>query len=86
MASVLEVVLASFVARVKGVMFYDLTVSGAGLGDSVSLVRALCNPYDRNCIDVRCARGQPYMLGHLTASVAAVLSPLMRDVSVTVSG
>ena len=86
MASVLEVVLASLVARVKGVMFYDLTVSGAGWGDSVSLVRAPCNPYNRNCINVRCARFRPYMLGHLTASVVAVLSPLMRDVAVTVSG
>lgn len=80
------VVLASFVAQVKGVMFYDLSISGAGWEDSVYLVRAPYNPYDRNCLDVRCARGRPYMLGHLTAPVAAVLSPLMRDVSVRVVG
>ena len=67
-------------------MFYELPISGAGWGDSVRLLCAPYNPYDRNCLDVRCAHGQPYMLGHLTAPVAVILSPLMRDVSVTVSG
>ena len=46
------------------------------------LVRAPYNLYDCNCLDVRCARGRPYTLGHLTAPVAAFLSLLMRDVSV----
>ena len=50
----------SFVAQVNGVMFYDLSVSGAGWGDCVYLVRAPYNPYDCNCLDVRCARGRPY--------------------------
>ena len=41
------------------------------------LVRALYNLHNCNCLDVMCARGRPYMLGHLTAPVAALLSPLM---------
>ena len=78
MASLDGVVLASFVTLVRGVMFYDFAVSAWGCwGDGV---------YDHNCIDVKCARGQPYMLGHLEAPVAALISPLMRDVSVDVSG
>ena len=84
MASLHSVILASFVAQVKSVMFYDLSVSGAGRGDSVYLVRAPYNPYDCNCLDVRCACGRPYTLGHLTALIAALLSLLMRDVSVAV--
>ena len=48
------------------------------------LVRARYNPYDCNCLDVRCARGRPYTLGHLTAPEFALLSLLMRDVSVAV--
>ena len=48
-ASLYSVVLASFVAQVKGVMFYDLSVSGAGWGDGVYLVRAPYNPYDCIC-------------------------------------
>ena len=57
MASFDSAVLASFVAQVRGIMFYDLAVSGAGWGDSVHLVRAPYNRYDSNCLDVRCASG-----------------------------
>ena len=59
MASLHSVVLASFIAQVKSVMFYDFFVSGAGWGDSVYLVHAPYNPYDCNCLDVRCARADP---------------------------
>ena len=86
MASFDSAVLASFVAQVRGIMFYDLAVSGASWGDSVHLVRAPYNRYDSNCLDVRCASGKPYLLGHLAAPAAALLFPLMRDVSVAVSG
>ena len=86
MASTESVVLASFVAQVKGVMFYDLSVSGAGWGDRVCLKRAPYNPHDSNCIDVWCAGGPLCMLGHLVAPVATPLSPLMRDVPIAVSG
>ena len=37
-------VLAVFVAQTRGVMFYDLQVSGACYGDQVALVR---QPLDR---------------------------------------
>ena len=86
MAAVHSVVLASFVAHVKGVMFYDHCVSGAVWGDSVHLVRAPGSLYDSNCIDVMCVRCTHYKLGHLAAPVASFLSPLMRDSPVTVSG
>ena len=72
----------SFVTQVNGIMFYDLSVSGAGWEDSVYRAHVPYNPYNCNCLDVRCARGRPYTLGHLTAPVAELLSLLMRDVSV----
>ena len=62
-------------------MVYDFSVSGAGWGDSVYLVHAPCTI--RTTATVGCARGRPYT-GHLTAKVAALLSLLMRDVSVAV--
>ena len=71
---------------VSGVMFYDLAVSGACYRDHVYLVRRAHDRYDANCLDVRVVRGRPYLVGHLAAPVAALLSPLMRDVSVDVSG
>ena len=85
MASVNRVVLASLVAQVRGIMFYDLSVSAAAMGEQVYLVRRPDNRYDINCLDVRLC-GRPYLLGHLVAPVAALLSPLMRDVSLEVSG
>ena len=36
------------------------------------------NPYDCNCLDVKCACSWPCTLGHLTAPVAALLYPLMH--------
>ena len=84
MASVNRVVLASLVAQVRGIMFYDLSVSAVAMGEQVYLVRRPDNRYI-NCLDVR-LRGRPYLLGHLVAPVAALLSPLMRDVSLEVSG
>ena len=59
MASLDGVVLASFVAQVRAVMFYDFAASGAGWGDGVYLVRRPYDRYDSNCIDVRCAQGRP---------------------------
>ena len=81
-----RVVLTSLVAQVRGVMFYDLAVSGACYGDRIYLIRRPHDRYDANRLDVRVVRGQPYLVGHLVAPVAALLSPLMRDVSVDVSG
>ena len=54
------------------------------VGETVYLLPAPYNPYDCNCLDGRCARGRPYTLGHTEALVAALLSLLMRDVSVAV--
>ena len=81
-----RVVLASLTTQVRGVMFYDLAVSGACYGDRVYLVRHPHDRYDANCLDVRVVRGRPYLVGHLAVPVAARLSPLMRDVSVDISG
>ena len=86
MLPAMAVVLASLVAQVRGVMFYDYGVSGACWGDNIYLVRRPDDRYDVNCLDVRLMRGRPYLLGHLAAPVASLLSPLMRDLSLEVSG
>ena len=57
MASVQDLELASFVAQVKGVMFYDLSTSGAVLGDAIHLIREPSNPNDVNSIAVMFTRG-----------------------------
>ena len=78
--------LASLVAQVRGVKFYDLQMCGACYGDQVHLVRQPLDRYDANCIDVIMMHGRLSLLGHLEAPVAAIISPVMRDVSVEVSG
>ena len=55
MAECESVVLAFFVAQVRGVMFYGLQVHGARLAERVVLVRRPDNPYDNNYLDVRVA-------------------------------
>ena len=55
MAECGSVILASFVAQVRGVMFYGLQVHGARLAERVVLVRRPDNPYDNNYLDVRVA-------------------------------
>ena len=54
--------------------------------DRVFLVRRPDNPFHVNCLDVRLERCPRYLLGHLEAPIAAVLSPLMRDLLLEVSG
>ena len=44
-----SVVLASFVAQVRGIMFDSLQVHGARLAERVVLIRRPDNPYDINC-------------------------------------
>ena len=80
------VLLASFVAQLKGTKFYDLRVSGACQGDRVFLVRRPENPFDVNCLDVRLVRCPRYLLGHLEAPIATLLSPLMHGLFLEVSG
>ena len=80
-------VLAVFVAQTRGVMFYDLQVSGACYGDQVALVRQPLDRFDVNYVNVVLVRGWfQSVLGHLEAHVAAFLSPLIRDVPLRVSG
>ena len=80
-------VLAVLVAQTRGVMFNDLQVSGACYRDQVILVRRPQDRFDMNCMDVVLMRGRlPSMLGHLEDPVAAIISPLMRDASLSVSG
>ena len=77
-------VLASFVAQVRGVKFYGFERAGARRGQRVVLQRQPHNAYD-NCVEVRLLPGRQ-LLGHLEAALATLLSPLMRDVSVDVAG
>ena len=87
LAMALSVVLASFVAQVRGVMFYEFQMCGAALGDRVVLVRRPDDRHDANCLEVRLAGGHhSYMLGHVAAEVAAHLSPLLCDQSLQASG
>ena len=83
MASFDGVVVGSFVAQVRSIRFYDFRVSGACRGESVIVCRRPDNV--PNCLDVMLVRGG-YLLGHLEASMAARLSPMMRFLHVVVSG
>ena len=85
MAASSPALLASLVAQVKGIMFYDYAVCGACRGERVYVIRRPENRYDCNCLDVRLSRGRS-LLGHLEAPVAARLSPVMRDARAVVSG
>ena len=80
-----SLVLATLVAQVKGVQFYDLRDSGAGRGELVVLQRQPNNLFNANCLDVRLVHGR-LLLGHIEAPVVARLSSLMRDVAVEVTG
>ena len=87
MADSRSVVLASLVAEVRGVMFYELQECGASWGDRVTLVRRPDDHHDVNCVDVRFVCGmRSFLLGHLAAEVAAYLSPLLCDLSLEASG
>ena len=79
-----SLVLATFVAAVKSVQFYDLQDSGACRGELLVLQRQPNNAFDANCLDVRLVRGR-LLLGHVEA-LWPHLSPLMRDVAVEVTG
>ena len=85
MASFDGVVVGSFVAQVISIRFYDFRVSEACRGESVIICRRPDNVHDVNCLDVMLVQGG-YLLGHLEASMAARLSPMMRFLHVVVSG
>lgn len=71
-----RVVLASFIAQVRGVMFYGLQVHGARLGEWVVLVRRPDNPYDNNCLDVRIVRSSlSFLLGLLSSLICCAMLP-----------
>ena len=76
--------LATLMAVVRGVKFYDMRNARVHRGERVVLRRAPNNPFDRNCVDVLLRGG--LLLGHLEAPVAARLSLLMRAVPVEVVG
>ena len=78
--------LASFVAEVKGVMFYDLRRSRACRGERVVLRRQPNNTFNVNCVEVcQILRGR-LLVGHLESAVAAHMSPLMCDPHVDIEG
>ena len=68
--------LASFVAEVKGMMFYYLRRSRASRGEHMMLRRQPSNAFDAKCVEVRILRCE-HLVGHLEAAVAARVSPLM---------
>ena len=59
-------------------MSYDFGVPGACRGESFVVARKPDNTCDANYLDVMFVRG-PYCLGHAEVSMAACLSPMMRD-------
>ena len=81
-------VLASFVFKVKGIMFYKYGVCGASMGERVRLVRRPYDRHDVNCVDVVLERGPRtlHKIGHVEAEVSVHLSPLLRDAPVEASG
>ena len=64
MASFDGVMLGSFVAQVRGIIFDDFGVLVASRGESIVVDRRSNNAYDANELDVRLARWR-YLLGHL---------------------
>ena len=81
------VVLASFSSQVRGVMFNEYALSGASVGAHVSLVRKSHCVYDGNCVEVQYTNyGWTYLLGHLAAGTASLLSPLLLNSSLVATG
>ena len=76
--------LAVLVCQVKGVRVNDVSCLGTRIGERVSVSRGP-NRFDIHCLDVRLWRGR-LLLGHVEASVAALLSPLIRDLNLEVVG
>ena len=76
------IVVASLVAQVRGVLLNDYP-SGVGSGANVLLLRRPGSRYDCNCIAVVRSGST---VGHLEASVAAVISPLMARHSLLATG
>ena len=72
------VVLVSFVAQVRNIMFYDFGVPGACRGESFVVARRPDNACNAKYLNVTLVR-DPYCLGHAEASMATCLSPIIRD-------
>ena len=69
------VLLASFVAEVNGMIFYDQRRSRASQGEYVVLRRQPNNALDANCVEVCILRREHLLVGHLEAAVAVRVSP-----------
>ena len=73
------VLLGSFVAQSRGILFYDLPSSGARVGDNVVFVRESGNLYDPSCVQVHLLQGNcVYIFGRLKARV--VSTQLLHDI------
>ena len=70
------VVLVSFVAQVRSIMFYDLELTVGRLLSSLGGQTTLVMP--TTYFDMTFVQG-PYCLGHANASMPACLSPMIRD-------
>ena len=78
MVSFDEVVLGSFVAQMRVIRFYDFGMSGNCQGESIVFSRRPDHVHDLNCLNVTLVR-VVYILGHLEASMAICLSPIVRN-------
>ena len=76
--------LAVLVCQVKGVRLHDVGRRGVPIRERLSVQRAR-NLHHTNCLNVKLRRNQ-LLLGHVEAPVAALLSPLICDLSVEVAG
>ena len=80
----MAVLLATFLSTVRGVRFYDVSVSSVRAGGRVALQLEPTNIYDSNCVALPVAvylRSSLFsdMLGHLAREDAAYLAPLLRS-------
>ncbi len=77
----MDLLLATFSSTVRGVRFYDVTVSAVSGGERIVLQLEGTNVYDSNCVAVRLqSSGSLFsMLGHLAREDAAYLAPLLRS-------
>ena len=69
-----DILLASFVAKARGIMFYD--VSCIYIGTCLQLHLDPYNPYDVHCVEIFIAGRK---LGHLCKEAACIISPFKRQ-------
>lgn len=77
----MAVLLVSFILTVRGVHFYDVSVSAVSGSERLVLQLETTNRYDSNCVAVH-LKSSPFfsnMFGHLAREDAAYLAPLLQS-------